>query len=86
MLVLRRYKVRWRFWRRSNETPPSVAPPEVCPNIPRCEHGHIILGCPHDDCAEQNAYLEAQRRAVDEWYARTLFPPKRVRIIDITEC
>lgn len=18
--------------------------------VPRCAHGHIILGCPHDDC------------------------------------
>jgi hypothetical protein len=25
--------------------------------IPRCEHGNIILGCPDDDCAEQNAYV-----------------------------
>lgn len=81
-------KLRWPW--RSNKKAPSVAPsPEgstnVCPGIPRCEHGHIILGCPHDDCTEQNDYLEAQNRLVDEWYARTLFPPKPVRFIDITE-
>lgn len=25
--------------------------------IPRCEHGNIILGCPHDDCTDQTLYL-----------------------------
>lgn len=29
--------------------------------IPRCGHGNIILGCPHDDCPEQTAYLADQR-------------------------
>lgn len=27
----------------------------------RCKHGHLLLGCPRDDCAEQNAYLDKQR-------------------------
>lgn len=30
---------------------------------PRCAHGKILLGCPNDDCEEQNAYLAAQREA-----------------------
>lgn len=33
--------------------------------VPRCAHGHILLGCPHDDCAEQNAYLAEQNAAVE---------------------
>jgi hypothetical protein len=35
---------------------------------PRCIHGHILLGCPHDDCPTQNAYLDQQNAAIDEWY------------------
>ena len=34
---------------------------------PRCSHGRIILGCPHDDCPEQNAYLEDQRKKMTRW-------------------
>jgi hypothetical protein len=34
---------------------------------PRCVHGNIILGCPHDDCAAQNAYLDQQKAAMREW-------------------
>lgn len=34
---------------------------------PRCEHGNIILGCPHDDCTAQNAYLDQQSAAMREW-------------------
>lgn len=34
---------------------------------PRCEHGKILLGCPHDDCTAQNAYLAEQNRALREW-------------------
>ena len=34
---------------------------------PQCIHGHIILGCPHDDCPTQNAYLDQQRAAMREW-------------------
>lgn len=30
---------------------------------PRCSHDHIILACPHDDCPEQNAYLDEHYRA-----------------------
>lgn len=34
---------------------------------PRCIHGNIILGCPHDDCPTQNAYLDQQNAAIREW-------------------
>ena len=38
--------------------------------IPRCMHGHIILGCPNDDCPTQNAHLAEQRAALDLWHAK----------------
>jgi hypothetical protein len=38
--------------------------------IPRCSHGSIILGCPHDDCPEQTAFLAEQSLRLDEFYAR----------------
>lgn len=38
--------------------------------IPRCQHGRIILGCPDDDCPEQNDYLAKQNAAVDAMYER----------------
>ena len=31
---------------------------------PRCVHGHIVLGCPHDDCPTQTAYLDQQDAAI----------------------
>lgn len=34
---------------------------------PRCVHGHILLGCPHDDCPTQSAYLDQQDAAVSEY-------------------
>lgn len=37
---------------------------------PRCAHGHILLGCPHDDCAEQNAYLAEQNARIRAWHER----------------
>lgn len=37
---------------------------------PRCIHGHIILGCPHDDCPTQNAFLDQQQAAMDDYYRR----------------
>ena len=37
--------------------------------VPRCEHGNIILGCPHKDCVEQNAYLAKSRQAVAAYEA-----------------
>jgi hypothetical protein len=33
---------------------------------PRCVHGNILLGCPHDDCPIQNAYLDQQHAAIRE--------------------
>jgi hypothetical protein len=33
---------------------------------PRCEHGGILLGCPHDDCVAQNAFLDQQHAAIRE--------------------
>ncbi len=35
--------------------------------VPRCSHGNIILGCPHDDCPEQSAFLETQREAMRQY-------------------
>ena len=40
--------------------------------IPRCTHGNIILGCPEDDCPEQNAYLEVMNGRLREWERRLL--------------
>lgn len=37
---------------------------------PRCIHGNIILGCPHDDCPAQNAYLDQANAAIREWEHR----------------
>jgi len=37
---------------------------------PRCIHGHIVLGCPHDDCPTQTAYLDQQNAAIDAWHQR----------------
>lgn len=33
---------------------------------PRCRHGFIILGCPEDDCPEQDEYLRNVRSASAE--------------------
>lgn len=38
--------------------------------VPRCSHGNIILGCPHDDCPEQNKYLDETRAAAAVWEDR----------------
>lgn len=35
--------------------------------IPRCRHGNIILGCPHDNCKEQNDHLKQSRAAMDAY-------------------
>jgi hypothetical protein len=35
--------------------------------IPRCGHGHIILGCPEVDCPEQNAYLADLQTSLDRY-------------------
>jgi hypothetical protein len=37
---------------------------------PRCAHGYIILGCPHDDCVAQSDYLDEIDRALADWYRR----------------
>lgn len=37
---------------------------------PRCIHGYIILGCPHDDCPTQVAYLDQQQAVLRDYYAR----------------
>lgn len=36
----------------------------------RCLHGNLLLGCPHKDCPEQNAYLAEQDAAMEAWYER----------------
>ena len=38
--------------------------------IPHCRHGYIILGCPDEECPEQNRHLEAEREAMDAYYLR----------------
>lgn len=37
---------------------------------PRCPHGHIILGCPEDDCPEQTIYLHEIDLAMRDWMNR----------------
>jgi hypothetical protein len=37
---------------------------------PRCIHGAIILGCPHDDCPTQTAYLDQQNAALRDHLQR----------------
>lgn len=36
----------------------------------RCVHGYLFLGCPHDNCEEQNRYLESQNAVMDAWNQR----------------
>jgi len=43
----------------------------------RCSHGHLFLGCPHDDCPEQNAYLARQTHLMDQWEAGMLDNARR---------
>ena len=45
---------------------------------PRCRHGHIILGCPDDECPEQSAYLERHNAAIDAMYERQWQEARRV--------
>lgn len=37
---------------------------------PRCIHGYIVLGCPHDDCPTQLAYLDQQDAAMRDYQLR----------------
>jgi hypothetical protein len=37
---------------------------------PRCEHGKILLGCSHDDCPQQSAYLAEQHAILDALHRR----------------
>jgi hypothetical protein len=45
------------------------------PVVPRCSHGNIILGCPHDDCPEQLDYLAVMNGRYSAWY-KTLLPSR----------
>jgi len=38
--------------------------------VPRCEHGNIILGCPFDNCPEQANYIDSFNNMLDryEWH------------------
>jgi hypothetical protein len=45
---------------------------------PRCSHGHILLGCPHDDCPEQGTYLAAAREQILNWEARLQTEARRL--------
>lgn len=51
------------------------------PVVPRCSHGNIILGCPDDNCPEQNAYVEQMQARYSEWY-KTLLPSHFVKDSD----
>lgn len=35
--------------------------------VPRCEHGFFVLGCPKQDCALQNKWLERQNAQIERW-------------------
>ncbi len=37
---------------------------------PRCIHGHILGGCPEDDCPTQLAYLDQEEAAFADWERR----------------
>lgn len=37
---------------------------------PRCIHGRILLGCPHDDCPTQIAYLDQIHAAQRDYVYR----------------
>ncbi len=41
-----------------------MSEPEIDWEPPKCSHGKIILGCPDDDCPEQNEYLAEQEKAL----------------------
>lgn len=45
---------------------------------PRCEHGHLILGCPRDDCQQQNAYLSSINHRIDQLYAQQQHAARRI--------
>lgn len=46
--------------------------------IPRCIHGNIVLGCPHDDCPTQTAYLDQQNAAMRDYWERQQADARRV--------
>lgn len=37
---------------------------------PRCDHGHIILGCPEEVCEKQDAYLADMEASLERWHER----------------
>lgn len=43
---------------------------EVYAVVPRCRHGHILLGCDDATCPDQNAYLDTQRAALAVYEAQ----------------
>jgi hypothetical protein len=45
---------------------------------PRCVHGHIVLGCPRDDCPTQGAYLDQQEAAMAAWEQRQQFAARQI--------
>jgi hypothetical protein len=45
---------------------------------PRCIHGRIVLGCPHDDCPTQLAFLDQQEAALAEWELRQQETARRI--------
>jgi hypothetical protein len=45
---------------------------------PRCIHGRILLGCPHDDCPTQTAYLDQQNAAMAAYEHRQQEDARRI--------
>lgn len=44
---------------------------------PRCRHGRILLGCPHDDCPENNTYVVLEELAIDIYGRRQVNEMRR---------
>jgi hypothetical protein len=40
---------------------------EIDATIPRCSHGKILLGCPDDDCPEQQEFLRQHHLTVESY-------------------
>ena len=50
------------------QTGTDIRPKSCRMKMPRCRHGHIILGCPDDKCPEQNVFLAQQKEAADAYF------------------
>lgn len=36
--------------------------------VPYCEHGNIVLGCPHKNCRVQEEFLVEMNKRMDAYY------------------